>query len=70
MRSVRVPIDERARKDDLERTRARKKKSDWLVNADPRSIGDPIRIEGPSMEPFRSHQIGLSDCRRAYLGSV
>jgi hypothetical protein len=63
MRSVRVQIDEPARKDDPEKTRAQKKKSDWLVNADPKLIGDPTRTEGPSGTTLRNLPIEPSDRR-------
>src|SRR5258706_14668160 len=36
-----------------EKIRARKKKSDLLVNADPESIGDLVRIEGPRAATLR-----------------
>jgi hypothetical protein len=63
MKSVRVQIDEPARKDDPEKTRAQKKKSDWLVNDDLKLIGDPTRIEEPSGATLRSLLIGPSDRR-------
>src|SRR5258706_7499485 len=36
-----------------EKMRARKKKSDLPVNADPESIGDLVRIEGPRAATLR-----------------
>jgi hypothetical protein len=48
MRSGRVRTGEPTKRDGLERTRVRKKKSDQWVNADPRVIGDPIRTEEPN----------------------
>jgi hypothetical protein len=42
------------RKDDPEKTRARKKKSGSLVNADPRLIDDLIRIE--ELSPATPHR--------------
>jgi hypothetical protein len=63
MRSGRATVGEPARKDDPEKTRAQKKKSDWLVNADLKLIGDPTRIEEPSGATLRSLLIGPSDRR-------
>jgi hypothetical protein len=63
MRSGRATVGEPARKDDPEKTRAQKKKSDWLVNADLKLIGDPTRIEEPSEATLRSLLIGPSDRR-------
>jgi len=54
MRSGRATVGEPARKDDPEKTRAQKKKSGWLVNADLKLIGDPTRIEEPSGATLRS----------------
>jgi hypothetical protein len=63
MRSGRATVGEPARKRDPEKTRAQKKKSDWLVNADLKLIGDPTRIEEPSEATLRSLLIGPSDRR-------
>src|SRR5258705_11731547 len=50
---------EKPPKDGPEKIRARKKKSDLLVNADPELIGDPVRIEGsvPILRRPSNHSI-------------
>jgi hypothetical protein len=48
------------RKDDPEKTRAQKKKSVSSVNAEPRSIDDPIRIEGLSLTTPHRPLVGPS----------
>jgi hypothetical protein len=42
-----VQIGERQKKDGPEQTRALKKKSEKSVSADPKQIGDQLRIEVP-----------------------
>ena len=50
-----------AKKDVLERTHAQKKKNERWVNADLRSIGDPIRTEGPNLTIVPVRLIGPSE---------
>jgi hypothetical protein len=61
MRSGQEQIGE-PRKDDPEKTLARKKKSESLGNAESRLIGGLIRIEGLSLATLQRCLIGLSEC--------
>jgi hypothetical protein len=63
VRSGRAQIGETLKKDVLEQTHDQKTKSDWSVNADPKSIGDPIVIEDRSKTIRRRLLFGPSDRR-------
>jgi hypothetical protein len=60
MRSGQEQIGE-PRKDDPEKTRAQSKKSESLVNADPKLIDGLIKIEGASLATLHRRPTGLSD---------